>query len=337
MKRESQLVERIGRALQAKIGARSRRDSSSSIALGIGDDAAVLNLSARNGWVVSCDAFVEDIHFHTKTHPADSVGYKALMRAASDLAAMGAIPRFYLLTLALPAARIGRWLDEFLAGMARASDELGIHAVGGDTTRSSIVSLSITVIGELKPELAVRRSGARPGDLIYVSGTLGRAQLGLALTLEGHARNPKLRALVAPHLYPSARIKLGSWLAQHKILSAMMDLSDGLSTDLARLCAASRVGAKLYEEKIPHVAIPPSATKYLRGKKMNPLEAALHGGDDYELLFTLPARRAAKLRRAPGFSAVRQIGEITRDKKIVLVDPAGNASPLRPLGWDSFR
>jgi thiamine-monophosphate kinase len=337
MKREVQLVEKIARALNAKNYSRRSRTSRSYVRLGIGDDAAVLKPSPKTEFVVSCDAFVEDIHFRMSTHPADAVGYKALMRATSDLAAMGAEPRYYLLTLAIPNARTGRWLNEMLAGMARASRELGIRAVGGDTTRNSQTSMSLTVIGEARPGETVSRSGARPGDLIYVSGTLGRAQLGLALTLAGHARNRTVRDEVAPHLYPRARFELGSWLAQHKIASAMIDLSDGLSTDLTRVCHASRVGARLGEAEIPRVEFPDVVAKLLRRKRFDPLQAALHGGDDYELLFTVPPGHAKKLRNVPQAGQIRQIGEITKSRGIVLVESAGRTSPLKPLGWDSFR
>jgi len=334
MKLEVQLVEKIARALRSK---NSRDHWRSSVRLGIGDDAAILKPSPNSEWVVSCDAFVEDIHFRIGTHPADSVGYKSLMRATSDLAAMGASPRYYLLTLALPSERTGSWLDEFLAGMARASHELRIRAVGGDTTRHSKISLSLTVIGEAKPGQTISRSGARPGHLIYVSGTLGRAQLGLELTLAGHARKRSVRDAVAPHLYPRARVELSDWLAQHKIPSSMIDLSDGLSTDLARICTSSRVGAKLQAGKIPQVPVPPAATKLLRSKRFNALDAALHGGDDYELLFTVPPRHAHKLRNAPSARDLRVIGEITRARHVTLVDAAGHAWPLPARGWDSFR
>ena len=173
--------------------------------------------------------------------------------------------------------------------------------------------ISITVLGEIAPGRALTRSGARPGDIIYVSGKLGRAQLGLELVLRGHARDRRMRALVQPHLYPKIRIKLGSWLAQQRIATSAMDLSDGLSTDLARLCAASKVGAKIYASKIPTAAIPPAAARNLGKRKLDPLQLALHGGEDYELLFTIPPRQAKKLHNAPGASALTPIGEITRD------------------------
>ncbi len=337
MKREVQLVERIARALRSKNVPSRARNAGSWVRVGIGDDAAVLKGSPNSEWVVSCDAFVEDIHFRMNTHPADSVGYKSLMRAASDLAAMGAVPRYYLLTLAIPDVSTGRWLGEFLAGMASAARELRIQAIGGDTTRSAKVLISITVIGEVRAGYAVSRSGARRGDLIYVSGTLGRAQLGLELALAGNARKPNVRNAVASHFYPQARIELGGWLAQHKIASAMIDLSDGLSTDLARVCDASRVGAKLDAERIPQVTAPTAAAKFLRGGRFDPFHAALHGGDDYELLFTVPRRKETLLRNAPGYSLLRRIGGITRAKEIVVTRHDGHVTRLEPKGWDSFR
>src|SRR5208282_4439867 len=146
------------------------RAASSPLKMGIGDDAAIISPAARTELVLSCDTFLEDLHFRNQTHPPDSVGYKALARATSDLAAMGATPRYFLLTLALPAARTGAWLDGFLRGMARASRELGITVIGGDTTQSRTVFISITVLGEIAAGRALTRSGAHPGDIIYVSG-----------------------------------------------------------------------------------------------------------------------------------------------------------------------
>src|SRR5277367_5905825 len=212
MPRERQLVEKITRALLPA------RAASSRLKMGIGDDAALVSAGGHAEWVLSCDTFLENIHFRLKTHPPDSVGYKALARATSDLAAMGATLRFFLLTLALPAARTGSWLDAFLKGMARAARELGITVIGGDTTKSRTVFIGVTVLGEIAPGRALTRSGARAGDIIYVSGKLGRAQLGLELVLRGHARNRKLRAQVHPHLYPKIRVALGSWLASHTIV-----------------------------------------------------------------------------------------------------------------------
>jgi thiamine-monophosphate kinase len=331
MVQERQLVEKISRALVPHWAASSR------LKMGIGDDAAVISLGSRTEWVLSCDTFLQDVHFRLKTHPPDSVGYKALARATSDLAAMGAKPRFFLLTLAIPSSRTGPWLDAFLRGMARASRELGFTIIGGDTTQSRTVFVNITVLGEIAPRRALTRSGARPGDIIYVSGKLGRAQLGLELVLRGHARNRQLRALVQPHAYPKIRIALGSWLAQHRIATSAMDLSDGLSTDLARLCSASKVGAKIYASKVPSVAIPPEAARKLTNRNLDPLRRALHGGEDYELLFTVSSRQTKTLSQAPGATALTAIGEITRDRQLILVAPDGKTKPLQSQGWDPFR
>src|SRR5271155_4261090 len=331
MPRERQLVEKIARALS------SSKPGHARLRLGIGDDAAVVSTGGHAQWVLSCDTFLEDVHFCMQTHPPDSVGYKALARASSDLAAMGATPRYFLLTLALPSARTGPWLDAFLKGMASAARELGITAIGGDTTRSRTVFISITVLGEIAPGRALTRSGARPGYIIYVSGNLGRAHLGWDLVRRAHARNRQLRALVQPHLYPKIRIELGSWLARTRIATSAMDLPDGLSTDLARLCAASQVGAKIYASKVPSAAISPAAARHLGKPKLDPLQLALHGGEDYELLFTILPRQEKKLRRAPGASTLTAIGEITRNRQVLLVAPDGNASPLHSQGWDPFR
>src|SRR5277367_6019331 len=337
MVQERQLVQKIARALASHRATSSRRKMSSRLKIGIGDDAALLSPAGRTDWVLSCDTFLEDVHFRANTHPPDSVGYKALARASSDLAATGATPRYFLLTLALPTAHTSAWLDAFLKGMARASRELGITVIGGDTTKSRTVFISITVLGEIAPHRALTRSGARPGDIIYVSGKLGSAQLGLELVLRGQARNRKLRALVQPHLYPKVRIELGSWLAQHRIATSAMDLSDGLSTDLARLCTASQVGARIYASKVPTATIPPQAARKLNKLKLDPQQLALHGGEDYELLFTIPPRQAKKLSQAPGASTLTAIGEIIRNRELILVANDGREKPLKSHGWDPFR
>jgi thiamine-monophosphate kinase len=345
MDRESKLVAKIARAFPSRAG--GKRDA--TLRLGIGDDAAVIASRASHDWVLSCDAFLEGVHFLAKTHPPDSVGFKSLVRATSDLAAMGATPRFFLLTLAIPTSRTGTWLDGFLRGMARASHAMNMVLLGGDTTKSRTVSISITVLGEIAQGRAVTRSGARPGDLIYVTGTLGRAQLGLEILLSGSPRakdlaprsvkdrDPELRRLLRPHLYPAIRLELGAWLATRRIASAMMDISDGLSTDLARLCTASRVGAQIRSASIPKVALPEALSKHLKRLNLDPLKMSLHGGDDYELLFTVPPRNIKKLSNAPGFSQLTSIGEIMRGKAVTLVSPSGAKTPLTPQGWDPFR
>jgi thiamine-monophosphate kinase len=335
---EDQLIERIAKAVPSIRGV----GRNGELRLGIGDDAAVLAPGRNTEWVLSCDAFLDGVHFLSKNYPPDSVGYKSLVRAASDLAAMGATPRLFLLTLALPARLTGKWLDGFLLGMGRAARLLGMRLAGGDTTKSAKVSISITVLGEVARGLAVTRSGARPGDILYVSGRLGRAQLGLELAkIAGPgmlARMPRSQSRqLQPHLYPEIRIELGAWLARHKIVTAMMDISDGLSTDLARMCRASGVAARLVTERIPCVNLPSSRNGPLLKLRVDPMQIALHSGEDYELLFSVPRKRVKQLRSAPGFGDLSAIGEIERGKGITLVDADGRSKRLVPGGWDPFR
>jgi len=332
MRSEDQLVTRITRALASGPGA-----SCTALRLGVGDDAAIVASMGRAHWALSCDAFLEDVHFLAKLHPADSVGYKSLVRATSDLVAMGATPRFFLMTLALPATRQGAWLDRFLRGMTQASRRLGMELIGGDTSISPRVSISITVLGDTPPATILTRAGARPGDIIYVAGQLGRAQLGLELVLEGFGRRRRLARLLRQHLYPELEADLGSWLARHRVASAMIDVSDGLSTDLSRLCAASRVGAYVEMDRIPRVEIPGTLLRQLRHLRLDPLRMALHGGEDYTLLFTVSRSKLRQLRGAPGFSRLTSIGEIARAKQVRLVTSDGRSKPLVPAGWDPFR
>jgi thiamine-monophosphate kinase len=333
MDRESQLVERTARAIPSSSG----RRGDANLRLGVGDDAAVLVPTGRAEWILSCDAFLEGVHFLEKVHPPDSVGYKALVRAASDIVAMGATPRLFLLTLAIPSRLTGNWLDLFLRGMARAARLLNMRLAGGDTTRSHSVFISVTVLGEALRGQAVARSGAQAGDIIYVSGKLGRAQLGLELILNRGTRRLHVDRFLRPHLYPKIRPKLGVWLARHGIPSAMMDISDGLSTDLDRLCRASRAGARLWADSIPRVAIPDRLSRTVKTQNLDPLRLALHGGEDYELLFTVPRRKVKRLERAPGSRELTPIGEITSGRRMILINEDGKSKPLKPAGWDPFR
>jgi thiamine-monophosphate kinase len=331
MDSENQLIERVARSIPCQAG------GIHGLSLGIGDDSAILSPVGKNDLILSCDAFLEGVHFLAETHPSDSVGYKALVRATSDLAAMGAIPNLFLLTLALPRYRTGAWLDGFLKGMGRAARTLGMRIAGGDTTVSPIISISITVIGEAPRGRAVKRSGAQAGDIVCVSGPLGRAQLGLELIKSGVHRGGTARKLLQPHLYPRIRIELGSWLAHTRTASAMIDISDGLSTDLRHLCASSRVGALLWANRIPCVKIPRRFTHKIGKLHLEPLQMALHGGEDYELLFSVPPKKATWLQQAPGSVDITVIGEIVSDKQIVLVDCEGRPNRLEPRGWDPFR
>lgn len=332
MQSEDSLISRIAEGVPSRVAR-----GEGGLRIGIGDDGAVVRPVRGKEWVLSCDSFVEGVHFRAKTHPADSVGYKALARATSDLAAMGAAPRFFLMALALPKERAGRWLDEFLSGMSRAAGNLSMRLAGGDTTRSKSVFVSITVLGEVEAGRALTRNGARAGDLIYVSGRLGGAKVGLDLVLSGVGGRRSSSKLVQPHLYPRIRVQLGRWLSETGVASAAIDISDGLSTDLARLAGASKVGASIDLEQIPGVDIPEVARRRHKGQRLDALEMALNGGEDYELLFTVPPAKERFLRGAPESHQLKRIGEITRGRRVVLVGGDGKVNAMRAGGWDPFR
>jgi len=180
---------------------------------------------------------------------------------------------------------------------------------------------------------AVQRSGARADDILYVSGRLGEAELGLQIVRRTKGAASKNNPLTRKHLYPEPRLALGQWLSNRGLATAMMDLSDGLSSDLPRLCAASAVGARLEEAKIPQVQTQDLALKYSR----DPVQLALHGGDDYELLFTVPPRKAKLLPKTFRGVALTPIGKITRGRTLLVLEENGRASQCTPGGWDPFR
>ena len=324
MDREEQLIEQVIRRFPFK---------RNSLRVGIGDDAAVLRPSSGTEWVVTTDAFLETVHFLRKIHPAEVVGSKALARATSDIAAMGARPRYFFLTLGLPEACTGAWLDEFLRGMARAAKRFGLTLAGGDTTKYSQIVISLTVMGEIDRGKSILRSGAKPGDLLFVSGRLGEAELGWRLMQRKLHKQARWGGLLKKHLRPEPRLALGQWLAAHQCATSMIDTSDGLSTDLGHICKASGVGARVWAKKIPAVRVPAE----LRHRNLDPLQLALHGGEDYELLFTVSKRFAGRMPHKVAGIPVTQIAEITHEKKVVLVGTDGHNNPLLPGGWDPFR
>jgi len=336
MRNEASIIARLIRIIPSRNGLRPSGD----VPVGIGDDAAVIRPRPGYESVLSTDAFVEGSHFLDHLHPPHVVGYKSLARAVSDLAAMGAAPRYFLLTLALPAGKAGAWLELFARGMALAARQFDMHLIGGDVSRHAQVTAALTVIGEARAGHVLTRSGARPGDAIYVTGRLGAAQAGLEHLLRGGprtiARNTGSYALKR-HLYPDPRLAIGAWLAAATLASAAMDLSDGLSTDLGRLCAASGVGAVVHASALPVVRDERSGSRRTSARREGAaaLRRALHGGEDYELLFTVPRRLASRIpSRFRGVSLTR-IGELTA-RRTVLLEKDRRTCALRPLGWDHF-
>ncbi len=334
---EDKIIDRIRRRLPSL--------ARGALRLGIGDDAAVLRLSHGHEWVVTCDQFLENVHFLADVYPPEAVGYKALARATSDLAAMGARPRVFLLSLMLPASRTGVWLDRVAAGMAQAARQLGLTLAGGDTARSpdmhAMAAFGLSIMGDIETGRAVRRDGARPGDAIFITGVPGAAELGLTLLLHsaktGSAIPKRWRPLLVPQFYPQPCIELGRWLARQQLPSAMMDVSDGLSTDLLRLCRASGLGARIEEKTIPSVGVPRDLPANAAGQRLDALKLALDGGEDYGLLFTVPRRRAARIPSVFRGVRITRIGEIMPQRRVTVVSEGGREWRLERGGWDHFK
>ena len=326
---EDSILNKIAGSSRSSRGQRAGR----SITLGMGDDAALFRPKPGHEIILTCDWFLEGTHFLREKHPPDAVGWKCLARAVSDVAAMGGAPRCFLVSLALPETHIGRWLDLFLGGLRRASRKFQCPLAGGDTTWRNEILINVTVVGEVRAGSAVLRSGARVDDILYVSGRLGEAELGLRIVQQSEGAASKKNTLTRKHLYPEPRLALGQWLVKKGLGTAMMDLSDGLSSDLPRLCAASAVGARVEKVKIPQVHTTELPLKHGH----DPLQLALHGGDDYELLFTVPAPKAKLLPKS--FQGVRltPIGKITRKRELLVLEENGRTRQLIPGGWDPFR
>ena len=330
-------------ALLAQIRRRAGHCSGSDLRLGIGDDCALLRLRPGEEMAVTTDLSIAGCHFRLDWHPPESVGHRALARGLSDLAAMGARPIAAFLSLGLPreftgtSGRRSAWLQRFLDGLLTLAAAHKTPLAGGDLSESPIALADIVLVGAVPRGKALLRSGARPGHLLYVTGELGGAAASLALLAEltrpsGPLKtrpqppnfSKKLEAQLAAHLYPQPRIAQGLWLQRHRLASAAIDLSDGLSTDLAHLCAESGVAAEVTAAALP---IHPAAT----------LPQAINGGEDYELLFTAPP--TARLPRKITGVQITPIGRITKlrpgQPAVTLLTQHGPQT-LQPHGWEHF-
>ena len=304
-----------------------------TVQTGIGDDCAVLRLLGRGkekekDTLVTTDFTLEGIHFRRDWHPAESVGHRCLARGLSDIAAMGGEPVAAFLSLALPRELPQSWVGRFARSLISLAERYNVTLAGGDTAQSpNGVLADIVVVGTTPKGKALLRSGARPGDRIYVSGELG----GSAAAVWQMRKKPtrKLNPREYPrHFFPDPRIELGRVLREKGLASAMIDTSDGLSTDLAHICEESGVGAELQAEDIPRASVGKPAREV-------DLQFALHGGEDYELLFTAPRGKRIPPRIAG--IPVTHIGHVTRQRKIFLRNKGGVRYELEPLGWEHFR
>jgi thiamine-monophosphate kinase len=320
---EKALISQIRRLAKSKVNP--------AVLTGIGDDCAVLRLMAGGKGtdaLVTTDFSLEGIHFRREWHSPESVGHRCLTRGLSDIAAMGGKPVAAFLSLALPRALPSAWVSRFAQGLISLAEKHNVTLAGGDTAESPNGLLAdIVLVGTVPKGKAVLRSGARAGDRIYVSGELG----GSAAAVWQMRKRPKCKLNPRDyphHFFPEPRIELGRVLREEGLASAMIDTSDGLSTDLAHICEESGVGAELQAEAIPKANVG-------RPSRGVDLDLALHGGEDYELLFTAP--RSKRIPSQIAGIAITNIGQITRGRKMLLENRSGATYELEPRGWEHFR
>ncbi|HWR35754.1 MAG TPA: thiamine-phosphate kinase [Clostridia bacterium] len=292
---------------------------------GIGDDCAVLRLPSGLDTLVTTDFSLEGVHFRREWHPAEAIGHRCLTRGLSDIAAMGGDPVAAFLSLALPANTPNRWVDAFFMGMHALAATAHIPLAGGDIAQSpSGVLADITVVGSVPSGKAILRSTAQAGDRIFVTGELGAS----AALLEQMFANPKKRfrpKFYPAHFYPQPQLAVARYLREKQLASAMIDISDGLSTDLSHICAESEVGAVVHGSAVPCAIL---------GRHEVDRAFALHGGDEYQLLFTSPQGR--RVPKEIAGVTITHIGYITDDREMLLEEDNGYTTELEPQGWEHF-
>jgi thiamine-monophosphate kinase len=336
-------VSELGeRALIQRIAA--RLDAPSWVVIGVGDDAAVVKPERGALEVLTTDVQVEGVHFDRRFVPPEAIGHRALAVNLSDLAAMGAKPRAGLLSLVLPEALEVAVVDGILDGLLALARTHGIAVVGGNISRSpGPLLVDVTATGTVRPRRVLTRSGARPGDSVFVTGTVGDAFVGLQSlqTAQPSAARPegeRQEALMAPqerYLRPEPRVRAGMLLGRNRAASACMDLSDGLADGVRQIAEASGVGISLDAAALP---ITPCVRRWHEEQGRDPVAAALGGGDDYELLFTVrPAHRGRlqNVRRNLGNLPITKIGVVTKSRRLLV--RTSDVEGELPEGFDHFR
>ncbi|MGZ5353764.1 MAG: thiamine-phosphate kinase [Actinomycetota bacterium] len=328
---EDELIAAIARMLSGE---------EPGVVVGLGDDAAVLEPGSGHQ-LLTTDLLIEGVHFEVASISARDLGAKAVTVNVSDIAAMGGSPRAAVVSIALTPDVEAAWVIELTGGMRDACGEYALSLVGGDTNRGDVLVVAVTVLGEVAPGRAVTRSGARVGDAIVVTGSLGAAAGGLAVSRTRATEtadalsHPWGRVLLDALARPVARVGEGQALASLGV-GAMMDLSDGLAKDLSRLCLASGVGARV---ELPSVPVSPALRDAALSLGVDALELAVGGGEDYELLAT-PAPAAVERARAELADrfgvTLTAVGSIVEGTGVTSVDADGREAPLEPSGWDHF-
>lgn len=302
---------------------------------GIGDDAAVVGNGDRV-LLITTDILIEDVHFERSWTDPYRLGKKALAVNLSDIAAMGGTPKQFLISIGLPKHLSLSFVSLFYRGLKDEARRFGVDLIGGDTSLSRKIIVNICLIGEGKKGTTLFRSGAKVGDDLYVSGTLGDAALGLR-ALQDNSLKKKPKGLVERHLSPVPRVKLGQALARKKLASAMIDVSDGIMSDIHHLLEESGVGARIWEERIP---LSRHYRKWVRAYSKNPYQFALYGGEDYELLFTAWPSKQAEIDLLARSSAIpiTRVGEIIpRKEGFHLIGKDGRETIPGRFGFDHFK
>lgn len=332
------------RELKQRVSHVSPSHSQSQLLMGIGDDAAVVRGTSGYDTVVTADLLVEDIDFRRNTTPPFFLGHKAIAVSLSDIAAMGARPRWALISLGLPEEI---WETDFTVkfyeGLFQLSRQYDVQLIGGDTSRTpERIVIDSVLVGECVANNAIKRSGAAAGDQIFVTGSLGGSAGGLRLIERGaHLADQNLGThetqaldqLLLRHLKPEPRVGWGIVLGQEKLASSLIDLSDGLSSDLNHICSESGVGALIESALLP---IDSMVVELCGRRALDPLQLALHGGEDYELLFTVKPADIPRLpKRVDGIGFTR-IGEIREIQNGVTISEGSRVWNLTPGGWKHF-
>jgi thiamine-monophosphate kinase len=306
------------------------------VLLGIGDDAAVWQASRSRRSVITTDALVDGVHFRTAQMSAAQIGHRAMAANLSDIAAMGARPVLATVALGIAADTSEEWIRELYGAMAALLRRFGASIAGGDLVRSPALTLSITVVGDVSQSRLKTRAGGRAGDVLAVTGKLGASRAGLALLDAPLALDPQLAAAArAAFATPEPRVREGCWLGASVAVRAMMDCSDGVSTDVARLAAASDCGAVI--ERVP---VAPAAAAVADAAGDDPLDYALSGGEDFELLVAVAPRAFPRLQAAFARRFGRpleRLGALSAAPGIVLATDGKTPSALAPGGWDHVR
>lgn len=309
-----------------------------SVPVGVGDDAAAIVPSPGKYLLLSTDTLIEGNHFNLSWSSFSDVGYKAVAVNLSDIAAMGGTPLYFLISLGITEKQSLSDIDRLYQGIKKGSREAGIHLLGGNTcsTRGAFF-VSLTILGEVPAGRQVTRRGAEVGDRLYVTGTLGDSAAGLILLQRGDQRRQGVGVLVKRHLTPMARFKEGHLLSILQLPSAMIDISDSLAADVGHLMEQSDVGVVLDLWKIP---LSPALCRFARWTQCDPLQVALYGGEDYELLFSVPPEKINALERLIAKKTIRAhpIGSVVEKKKgLTGILPSGAVQKIRPVGYDHFR